>query len=124
MILIDTSIWIDFFKLGHDTVRELLEDSAVIMHPYVLGEIAIGSLRDRTQRLNELRDLRRLPAASDAEVMAMIEWQRLWGTGLTYVDAHLLAAVRAADPDLGLLLWTRDKALHAEAERFGIAYAP
>lgn len=94
------------------------------MHPHVYGEIALGSIKDRSMRLTELRDLHRVAPASDAEVAAMIEWQKLWGSGLGYSDAHLLASVAAADPELELLIWTRDKRLHVQAERLGLAYTP
>ncbi len=86
----------------------------------IIGEIALGSLKDRKSNLDFLHDLPQVIPASHAEVMAMVEWQKLSSSGIGYVDAHLLAAVNAADPEMELLLWTRDKKLAAQAKRVGI----
>jgi predicted nucleic acid-binding protein len=120
MILIDTSIWIDYLNRGDAIVEKLLKAEAVMMHSDILGEIALGSLKNRSERLTFLKELERVPSASDTEVMAMIEWKKLHSSGIGYVDAHLLASVSAADPEFELLLWTRDKKLAAIAERFEI----
>jgi predicted nucleic acid-binding protein len=124
MILVDTSIWIDFLNRGDVALEAMLNNDAVMMHRYVYAEIALGSLRDRTQRLSWLRDLHHVPMATDAEVLAMIEWHQLYSTGVSFIDVHLLAAVTAADPEFELVFWTRDKRLGAQAERLGVAYEP
>jgi predicted nucleic acid-binding protein len=121
MILVDTSIWIDHLGRGNvSQLADLLERELVVMHRYVIGEIALGSLRDRRERLAYLRNLHPVPVATDAEVTALIEWGQLHNTGIGYVDAHLLTAARAAGPGV-MTIWTRDKRLHAQAERLGVA---
>ena len=118
MILVDTSIWMDHLHRGDEMLASLLGNGVVLMHPFVIGELALGSLR---QRDVILRALRRLPSASVArndEVMRLIDQEALFGLGIGYVDVHLLAAVRLT-PDTSL--WTRDKNLSAAAERLSLA---
>jgi predicted nucleic acid-binding protein len=125
MILVDTSIWIDHFnKGGAEPLYALFASESVITHPFILGEIAMGSLRDRSANLALLGDFPQIPVAAQREVSTLIESTPLYNSGLSYIDAHLLAAVLAAGPDQELRLWTRDKRLHAQAEHLGIAYAP
>ncbi len=125
MILVDTSIWIDHLNRGGDeALSDLLESGSVLSHAYVLGEFAMGSLKNRRRNLTFMADLPLLPTASGFEVMTLVESVPLHGTGLTYIDAHLLAAARAAPETRPVRLWTRDKRLHAQAERLGIAFAP
>ena len=111
MILVDTSIWIDHLRQGDAVLVRRLESSQVLAHPFVIGEIALGSLRQRKVILTALNDLPQTQLATDEEVQSLIERERLFGLGLGYVDVHLLAAVRLTP---GSLLWTRDKRL-AEA---------
>jgi len=113
MILVDTSVWIDHLRTGDPTLTELLNASRVLMHPFVLGELACGNLRNRNEVLGLLRDLPRMTVATDDEVRFLIERQGLMGRGIGYVDAHLLAAVALAN---SARLWTRDKRLHEAAE--------
>jgi predicted nucleic acid-binding protein len=108
MILVDTSVWIDHLKSGDDGLAALLHRGRVLMHPFVLGELALGSLRQRGVVLSSLADLPSATAASDAEVLVFIETAGLSGTGIGYVDAHLLASLRLTN---GASLWTRDKRL-------------
>lgn len=125
MILVDTSIWIDHINRNSvDGLDDLLEREQVLMHRHVYGEIALGSLKDRNRRLALLRDLHRIPTASDAEVTAFIEWGQLHGSGIGYSDAHLLTAARVGFYEEPVVIWTRDKRLLAQAERFGLAYLP
>ena len=110
MKVVDTSVWIDFWRGSRTVVdlAQLLEDGDVLMHPWVLGEIALGHLG--AKRVAILRDLAVLPAApvaSQAEVVTMIERHSLAGSGLGWVDAHLLASAKLASADL----WTGDKRL-------------
>lgn len=121
MILVDTSVWIDHLRTGVPVLSALLDKNRVLMHPFVLGEIACGNLRDRRQTLQLLSGLPDAPQASDTEVMAFIESNRLMGKGIGFVDAHLLAAVALA-ADAGL--WTHDHRLREAAERLRLAYAP
>jgi predicted nucleic acid-binding protein len=125
MILVDTSIWIDHFK---GTLQEhldyLLAGESVVMHDLVVGEITMGSLKDRNERLAFLRSLHRIPTAADTEVCVLVESATLHGTGLSYIDAHLLTAARASADAEPVRIWTIDKRLHGHAERLGIAYQP
>lgn len=125
MILVDTSIWIDHFRHGPDPdLLTLLAGGTAGMHIFVIGEIMMGSLNNRQARLEQLRDLAYVPRASDVEVATLVEAVGLHGTGLSYIDAHLLAAAKASDEAAPVRIWTRDKRLRAQAERLGIAYAP
>ena len=115
MILVDTSVWVDHLH-GVDTE---LARGAVLMHPFVVGEIACDSLRDRAAILELLQDLPTAVSADSAEVLGFIERHGLHGKGIGYVDVHLLASVALTEASC---LWTRDKRLHAAAQDLGMAY--
>ena len=110
MILVDTSVWIDHLRRGDAQLVNLLERASVIMHPFVVGEIACGNLRDRASILELLQDLPAAVVAEGEEVLGFIERHLLHGKGIGYVDVHLLASVALTE---GATLWTRDKSLHA-----------
>lgn len=116
MIIADTSVWIDHLKRGDPVLADLLETGGVLAHPFVVGELALGSLRQRGAVLGSLSDLPQAIVASDNEVMMLIEGERLYGIGIGYVDAHLLAAARLT-PDT--LIWTRDRRLRQAAGQLG-----
>lgn len=118
MILVDTSIWVDHLNDGDPAMKAALEAGEVLMHPHIIGEISLGSLRDRAGLIARLRMLTESAVASDAEVVTLIEDRALYGTGIGYVDAHLLAAT-ILTPEA--ILWTRDRRLREQAERLGIA---
>lgn len=117
MILVDTSVWIDHLRAGDRALVHLLESGSVFAHPFVIGELALGHLRSRDLVLGTLRDLPQVPVPSDQEVLQFIESHALFGRGIGYVDAHLLAAVRMTP---GAALWTRDKRLQAAADGLGL----
>ena len=119
MILVDTSVWVDHLRRGDLGLVDLLERSAVLMHPFVVGEIACGSLRDRESILELLQDLPAAVVATPDEVLKFIGSHALHGKGIGYVDVHLLASV-ALTP--GIQLWTRDTKLHRIADSFGCAF--
>ena len=121
MILVDTSVWIDHVRRSNDRLAALLVARAVLVHPFVIGEVALGHLRPRAAILRELHDLPPVAVASREEVLHLIEQHRLFGRGIGYVDAHLLAAARLM---AGAALWTTDKRLRAVAESLGLAYSP
>lgn len=121
MILVDTSIWIDHFRSGNDTLVTLLNHRAVLTHPCVIGELALGNLRNRNELLDLLRNLPRAVVAEHDEVLGLIADETLHGHGIGYVDAQLLAASRLT-PDTSL--WTRDKRLAAVAARLGLRFQP
>lgn len=119
MILVDTSVWIDHLRRGDSGLVELLERSAVVMHPFVVGEIACGSLRARQSILELLQDLPPAVVADSDEVLQFIERHVLHGKGIGYVDVHLLASVALTE---GAKIWTRDMNLHRIAVALGCAY--
>lgn len=119
MILVDTSVWVDHLRTGDAALAELLNHSQVLMHPFVVGELACGNLRNRGEVLRLLKDLPQAVLASDEEVLFFIERNALMGRGIGYVDAHLLAAVTLSG---STQLWTRDKRLRTVTEALNLAY--
>lgn len=119
MILADTSVWVDHLRRGDVRLAELLEKASVLMHPFIVGEIACGSLAARPTVLELLHDLPCAVVAEPDEVLSFIEHHRLWGKGMGCVDVHLLAAVALTK---GATLWTRDKRLRAATETLGCAF--
>jgi predicted nucleic acid-binding protein len=122
MILVDTSVWVDHLREGNSGLAALLERGAVLMHPFVLGELACGNLGSRRAPiLHLLADLPGASVATDPEVMGFLERHSLMGRGVGHIDAHLLAATAL---HVGTRLWTRDKRLAAVAESLGLAMPP
>lgn len=117
MILIDTSIWIDHINHGEKAVGELMEAEEALMHPFVIGEIALGTLRARDRTLRELGRLPLTYPVDDNDVIEMIVGHQLHGVGIGYVDAHLVASCLLARDTY---LWTRDRRLAAVAGRLGV----
>jgi predicted nucleic acid-binding protein len=119
VILVDTSIWIDHFRRGDERLATLLNQGQVLIHSYVIGELALGNMRLRRQLLRELQELPRARVATEQEVLFFIERLGLFGQGIGYVDAHLLAAARLTE---GTTLWTRDRRLSNVSTRLGLAF--
>ncbi len=117
MILVDTSVWVTHLRSGDAQLVDLLEGNVVIMHPFVVGEIACGSLADRALTLDLLQHLPTAVVAESHEILGYIERHSLHGKGIGYVDVHLLASAAIG----GTKLWTRDKRLHAVARELGCA---
>jgi predicted nucleic acid-binding protein len=120
MILVDTSVWADHLRAGEPELVDLLGAREVLAHPWVIGELALGNLGQRDAILAGLRDLPQTAVASDDEVLAFIERNRLAGLGIGYVDVHLLASARLN----AVPLWTRDMRLKAVAEGMGLVSQP
>lgn len=118
MILVDTSVWIDHLRIGDAVLVDLLERSLVLAHPWITGELRFGRIRQRIEVLGGLVMLPQAVVATLDEVDRLIEWHQLFGLGIGYVDAQLLAATKLT-PDARL--WSRDKRLAAAAERVGCA---
>ncbi len=118
MILVDTSIWIDHLRAGDATLQGLLEHGRVLAHPFVIGELALGRLRQRDIVLGGLHDLPQAEVARDEEVLHFIAAKALCGLGIGYVDAHLLTAVQLT---AGASLWTRDRRLRVAADQLSLA---
>lgn len=121
MILVDTSIWIDHLRHRDGTLVELLRSGLVLCHPWVIGELALGNLRNRDEILRLLHGLPRATVATDGEVLTLVSRESLHGRGIGYVDAHLLAAARLTAHGT---LWTRDKRLSALASQLGVDAGP
>lgn len=118
MILVDTSVWVDHLRAGDKKLTALLEVGRVLAHPFVIGELALGNLRQREIVLRALSDLPQASVATDTEVLHFIDRHALFGRGVGYVDAHLLAAVRLT---AGAELWTNDRRLHSVADQLRLA---
>ena len=122
MVLVDTSVWVDHFRRGDSTLVELLQQGRVATHPFVVGEIACGSLSgshaDRTSIIDLMRQLPKATVAQDDEVLTFIEHHRLFAKGVGYVDTHLLASTALSHHGS---IWTRDKRLLKAAESIGLA---
>jgi predicted nucleic acid-binding protein len=117
LILADTSIWIDHFRSGNKEMRKYLHEGQIVIHPSIVAELALGSLRERAKTLALLDLLPPVRAAQLSEVRRMIEARRLYSLGIGLTDAHLIASVFI---NSSTLLWTRDKRLRKAAEDLGI----
>jgi len=118
MILVDTSVWVAHLREGNSGLEMLLNDSEVVCHPFIIGELACGNLRNRSEILSLLQTLPVAIQAEHEEVMQFIEDYRLMGKGLGYVDIHLLAsALLTRDP-----LWTLDKKLNEVSSKLGLEF--
>jgi predicted nucleic acid-binding protein len=119
LILVDTSVWVDHLRRGDARLAALLESASVRVHPFIVGEIACGSLANRKTVLELLQDLPMAAVADPDEVLVFIERHKLHGKAIGYVDVHLLASVELTE---GATLWTRDKRLRAAAQALGCAH--
>lgn len=117
MILVDTSVWIGHFRARSPRLAGYLEQGVVLVHPFVAGELACGNLKHRAAVLELFAALPPAAAASDAEVLNLIEGARLWRRGIGWIDAHLLASALLSEA----ALWTLDARLAAAARLAGVA---
>lgn len=120
MILADTSVWINHLRRGEPALADALRKEQVFLHPFVLGELACGNLRNRTELLELLGRLPLAVVATEAEALAFIEQRALMGRGIGYVDVHLLASTSLTR---GSRLWTHDKRLALVATHLGLAHS-
>ena len=118
MILVDTSVWIDHLRKGNARLSSLLSNAAVLIHPFVIGELACGNLNNRRRMLNLLGDMPASRVADDREMLFFIERNDLMGRGIGYIDAHLLASVSLSG---AAGIWTVDRKLNEVAARLGLA---
>jgi predicted nucleic acid-binding protein len=117
MVLVDTSVWVEHFRQHQPALATLLTDASVLTHPSVIGELACGNLKNRTAILQDLNALPCALCASDEEVVRLIEDRRLWGRGVGWVDAHLLASALLSNCPL----WTLDKRLDQATRDVGLS---
>jgi predicted nucleic acid-binding protein len=118
MVLVDTSVWVSHLRSGEPRLGSLLEEGKVVLHPFIVGELACGYLTNRLEILSLLRALPETVLATHDEVIRFIEDQHLMGRGLGYIDVHILAAARLT----GVPLWTEDRQLKAAAVRLQVDY--
>lgn len=118
MVLCDTSIWIDHLRSGNAAFVELLNANQVRVHPWTIGELALGNLKQRSVILSLLGQLPQATCATHAEVMSLIDARKLHGRGIGYVDVHLLAATLLMPGDR---LWTLDQRLASTAAEEGVS---
>jgi predicted nucleic acid-binding protein len=119
VILVDTSVWIGHWRHGDAAFAALLDAGHVAVHPFIVGELALGALHPRAEVLATLRELPAATVAEHEEVLALVERERLWGRGVGWLDCHLLASARLDR----LRLWSRDRALVAAARHLGVVYS-
>ena len=119
MILVDTSVWVDHLRRGAFGLDQFLIAGQVLCHPFIIGELACGNLKNRSTILSLLKTLPTVRTAEEDEVLQFIERHRLMGTGLGYIDAHLLASCRLSH----VQFWTHDKRLGNAAAKLGFEYA-
>ena len=119
-VLVDTSVWADHFRRPEPQLVALLDEGRVLIHAFVLGELALGNLRDRSSTLSALHWLTPAGRATDDEVLAFVDSAQLSGRGIGLIDVHLLAAARLTSESR---LWTRDKRLAAAADELDLLYA-
>jgi predicted nucleic acid-binding protein len=117
LILADTSIWIDHLRSGNDEMRKLLGEGRIVIHPFIVAELALGSLRQRAKTLALLDLLPQVRVARMSEVRVLVETRLLYSLGIGLTDAHLIASVFI---NSSTLLWTKDKRLRKAAESLGI----
>lgn len=117
MILADTTVWVDHFRVSNTEMRKQLDRLKIVMHPFIVAELALGSLRDRVRTLAMLEMLPQVQVAQLVEVRGMIEAHSLYGKGIGLTDAHLLASTLITP---ATQLWTRDKRLRSIAEALGV----
>jgi len=115
-VLVDSSVWIDHLRRGNERLAAQLEHGDVLTHPFVIGELACGNLKQRNRVLSLLADLPATPVAEHGEVMAFVDAHELTAQGLGWIDMHLLASAALARSSL----WTLDRRLAAACEKVGV----
>ncbi|MFH1258374.1 MAG: PIN domain-containing protein [Elusimicrobiota bacterium] len=118
MILVDTSVWIDHFRNDNQELKKLLTDDEVICHPFIIGELACGNLKNRKEIIVLLQALSMVDTVENNEILLFIENHKLMGRGLGLIDVQLLSSALLNN----VLLWTLDKKLKQEAMKLDIGY--
>ena len=119
MVLVDTSVWIDHFRKASRPLSSLLEQEEVALHPFILGELACGNLRNRDEIIALLHALPVVTKADDDEILFFIEHHALMGRGVGLIDMHILASCHMGSCQL----WTKDKRLNDMAAGMGVRYS-
>jgi predicted nucleic acid-binding protein len=116
MVLVDTSVWVEHLRSGNIGLESLLNDGDVVCHPFIIGELACGNLKNRAEIISLLQELPLALQADDEEALHFIEDRKLMGKGIGYVDVHLLMSAILTKSSL----WTLDKRLHDVAGKLGL----
>lgn len=119
MVLVDTSVWVDHWRQANSGLSQLLRQNRVVLHPFVLGELTLGVIAARTETLQDLLSLFTPRVAEHDEVVQLIERTPLWGRGIGWVDAHLLASALLDN----LRLWSLDRRLAQVAQDLDVAFS-
>jgi hypothetical protein len=119
VILVDTSVWVEHLRHGSAALASELEAGQVLTHPFVIGELACGMLRNRREVLGLLAGLPSTPTATNTEALDFLEERGLMGRGIGFIDVHLLASAMLAAP---ARLWTSDRRLAAIASELNVAH--
>jgi predicted nucleic acid-binding protein len=117
-VLVDSNVWIFHWKSQNPLLMDMMEDGEIWTHPIVVGELGMGNLSNREMTLWDLTRLGRPTLATDGETRQMVEGRRLWGRGIGWNDAKILASVVIGN----CFLWTCDRRLDAVAEEMGVAW--
>ncbi|HEC02756.1 MAG TPA: type II toxin-antitoxin system VapC family toxin [Phycisphaerales bacterium] len=118
MVLVDTSVLVSHLRRGNSRLQELLEEGAVVSHPFVVGELACGSIGNRSEIISLMQALPMLNVVEHEELLLFIEKNQVMGKGLGFVDVHLLAGAILA----GVPLWTQDRKLRQACSRLGVDF--
>jgi predicted nucleic acid-binding protein len=118
MVIVDTSIWVTHLRQGSRQLEKLLVDAEVMCHPFIVGELACGNLKNRTEIISLLQSLPMAPTIEFDEFLFFIERNHLMGKGVGFVDVHLLASAQLT----GMPLWTADKRLKSAADQLELIF--
>jgi predicted nucleic acid-binding protein len=119
MVLVDTSVWVSYLRHGNSKLQEMLQDGKVAIHPFIIGELTCGNISNRIEIISLMQSLPMLDVVEHEELLLFIEHNKMMGTGLGFVDVHLMAAVMLA----GIPLWTQDKKLKQACYRLSINFS-
>lgn len=117
-ILVDTSVWIKHLREGDQNLIRLLEQGLVASHPFIIGELACGAIKNRYEIIGLLNDLPSADILDHSDIMEFIENRKIMNKGLGYIDVHLLGSALVSETPL----WTFDKALRKIANQLSIEY--
>ncbi len=118
MVLVDTSIWVTHLRQGNRQLENLLMDAEVMCHPFIIGELACGNLKNRNEIISLLHSLPMAPTIEFDEFLFFIDQNHLMGKGVGFVDVHFLASAQLT----GVPLWTADKRLKSAADQLELTF--
>ena len=118
MVLVDTSIWVTHLRQGSRQLEKQLMDAEVMCHPFIIGELACGNLKNRNEIISLLQSLPLAPTIEFDEFIFFIDRNHLMGKGIGFVDVHLLASAQLT----GIPLWTADKRLKSAADQLELTF--